>query len=395
MAFPMRTNPILYALYTFSAAYTFVMGSFAGYQPTNDQFPVEEAPPVRTIELIPRMYGALMAASSTGAVFIRNNSELASFAAESGKMLFNFGNSSFYAAAQSGNAIIGTPPTDARQEIQEVSANGDIVWRVPLPAHPQAVTLSPDGTLYASIGYSHYAISPSHKTLWHRDDIEPPAPAITSAYPFITPYVGNDGTIHSGLKAPAIAPDGTVYVNADTGFLLAFSPSGDKLWSTSVQQNGVTGLSDPVVGADGRIYIINGRDLVAISPEGKALWRYTAPVSPYWWWMTRPAVSKNRDVYLVRHGLFCISEDGKEKWRFHLDTPGDFFITPPTVGPDGTVYLPSQGTSGGQTYALSPDGRKKWSLPLQTYSGIPVISIDPERVWMTSNGKLAVISVGH
>ncbi len=392
----MRTNPILYALYALSAAYTFAMGSFAGYQPTNDQFPVEEAPLVRTIELIPRTYGAVAAVSSTGAIFIHNNNYLlASFAADSGKMLFNFGKSSFYASAKSGNTIIGTPPTDAQQEIQEASARGDILWRVPVPAHPQAVTLSPDGTLYASIGYSLYAISPSHKTLWHRDDIERPAPAIASAYPLLTPSVGLDGTIYSGLKAPAIAPDGTVYVNADTGVVLAFSPSGDRLWSTSVQQNGLGGLSDPVVGADGRIYVISGRDLVAISPQGRALWRYTAPVSSYWWWMTRPAVSKNRDVYLARHGLFCISEDGKEKWRFHPDTPGEDFITPPTVGPEGTVYLPSQGTSGGQTYALSPDGRKKWSLPLQTYSGIPVFSNDPEQVWVAANGKLAVIPVGH
>jgi outer membrane protein assembly factor BamB len=391
----MRTNPILYTLYAFSAAYTFAMGSFAGYQPTNDQFPAEEAPPIRTIELIPRTYGAIETVSSTGVIFIRSDHELASFDAESGKILFSFGNSSFFAAAKSGNAIIGSPPTDAQQEIQEVLANGDIVWRAPVPAHPQAVTLSPDGTLYGSIGYSLYAISPSHKTLWHRDDIERPAPAIAAAYPFMTPYAGLDGTIYSGLKAPAIAPDGTVYVNADTGIVLAFSPSGDRLWSTSVQQNGLAGLSDPVVGADGRIYIISGRDLVAISPQGKALWRYAAPVSPYWGWATKPAVSKNRDVYLARHGLFCISEDGKEKWRFHLDTPGEYFITPPTVGPDGTVYLPSQGTSGGRTYALSPDGRKKWSLQLQTYSGIPVFSKDPEQVWVTANGKLAAISIGR
>ena len=37
----MRTNPILYTLYAFSAAYAFAMGSFAGYQPTNDQFPAD------------------------------------------------------------------------------------------------------------------------------------------------------------------------------------------------------------------------------------------------------------------------------------------------------------------------------------------------------------------
>jgi hypothetical protein len=392
----MRTNRILYALYALSAGYMFTMSSFTRYQPTNDQFPAEESPPVRTIETIPPTYArAVQVVSSTGVFFTRSNHELASLAAESSNILFNFGNSSFYAATESGNAIIGSPPTDAQQEIQEVLANGDIVWRVPVPAHPQAVTLSPDGTLYGSIGYSLYAISPSHKTLWHRDDIERPAPAIASAYPFMTSYAGLDGTIYSGLKAPAIAPDGTVYVNADTGIVLAFSRSGDRLWSTSVQQNGLAGLSDPVVGADGRIYIISGRDLVAISQQGKALWRYTAPVTPYWSWMTRPAVSKNRDVYLVRHGLFCISEDGKEKWRFHPDTPEEYFITSPTVGPDGTVYLSSKGTAGGRTYALSPDGRKKWSLPLETYSGIPLFVNDHGQVWMTVNGKLAAISVGH
>ena len=68
------------------------------------------------------------------------------------------------------------------------------------------------------------------------------------------------------MKTPAIAPDGTIYVNADTGIVLAFSPSGERLCSTSVQQNGFAGLSDPVVGADGRIYVISGRDLEAISP---------------------------------------------------------------------------------------------------------------------------------
>src|SRR5260370_28125933 len=129
----------------------------------------------------------------------------------------------------------------------------------------------------------------------------------------MTPSVGLDGTIYSGLKTPAIAPDGTIYVNADTGIVLAFSPSGERLWSTSVQQNGFAGLSDPVVGADGPIYVISGRDLVAISPQGRALWRYTAPVSSYLCRMPKPAVSKKRHVYPARHVLFCISQDGKKK----------------------------------------------------------------------------------
>ena len=175
--------------------------------------------------------------------------------------------------------------------------------------------------------------------MWHRDDIESPSPSNAPRNLLVPPNVGLDGTIYGGLKVPATAPDGTIYVSADTGVVLAFSPSGEKLWSTNLQRNGLLVLSDPVVGADGRIYIISGRDLVALSPQGKVLWRYTAPASPYWQWMTRPADTKNGDVYLARRGLYCVAKDGKEKWRFFPDTPDEYFLTPPTVGPDATIYL--------------------------------------------------------
>ncbi|MFZ3201089.1 MAG: PQQ-binding-like beta-propeller repeat protein [Candidatus Acidiferrales bacterium] len=392
----MRANPILYTLYALSAAYVFTMGSFSQYQPTNDQFPVEEWLPVRTVESIPGAYpGAIQFVSSDGVIFTRSSNELASFSAESGKMLFNFGNSSFYAPTKSGDAVIGSPPTDAQQEIEEVRANGDVVWRLPVPGHPQALTPSPEGTLYASIAYGLYAISPSHTIVWHHDDIERPATSTAVPYALMPPSTGLDGTFYGGLKVPAVAPDGTVYVSADAGMVFAFSVSGEKLWSTSVQQNGLPVLSDPVLGADGGIYIISGRDLVRIGPQGKVLWRYTAPVTPYWNWLTRPTVTKSGAVYLVRRSLFCIAEDGKEKWRFHPDTPGEDFISPVTVGPDGTVYLFSQGTGGGRTYALTPDGRKKWSLLLGTYSGVSPLLDDRGQVWLTTNNGFTAISVAH
>jgi hypothetical protein len=64
-------------------------------------------------------------------------------------------------------------------------------------------------------------------------------------------------------------------------------------------------------------------------------------------------------LYVTAWTLYCVSPEGKEKWRFHPDTEEEYFDVAPTVGPDGTLYLASSGSIS-RIYAISPNGEKKW-----------------------------------
>src|SRR5689334_15014636 len=82
-----------------------------------------------------------------------------------------------------------------------------------------------------------------------------------------TYYGGND--IYS---APALAPDGTIYLVSDAG-LCAVTNNGVVASNRWCFPAG--GLSSPAIGSDGTIYIVGGNgDLDAINPDGSEKWAY-------------------------------------------------------------------------------------------------------------------------
>ena len=130
----------------------------------------------------------------------------------------------------------------------------------------------------------------------------------------------------------------SLYVGAQSATLKWAFTTGDQVWL------------DPVIGADGTIYVGSDDDnFYAINPDGSQKWAAKVyPCSP-------AAIAKDGTIYVGTYGkeLHALNPDGTEEWTF--DLLGYYPRTDPGVGPDGTVYVSALGL-----YALTPAGTEKW-----------------------------------
>lgn len=140
--------------------------------------------------------------------------------------------------------------------------------------------------------------------------------------------------------------------------MAAAQEAGERLWAVDVENiltaNGYTGVGQPRVAPDGTIYV--GADsLYALFPDGRVKW--TAPILA-----GLIDVGPDGTVYTSSvHTVYAYAPDGTERWRF-TDPGGWGITTGPTVGPDGNVYAVTiQGGLG--AFSLTPDGELRWSVP--------------------------------
>ena len=216
--------------------------------------------------------------------------------------------------------------------------DGSLKWRVKIPSSfsiPDAKNtpvISLNGTLYFPAGNRIVMLSPDGEIL--RNMTVGNAPPGGNMLDYVaamsrdTIYIGiracglglyaigvdgdekwhyNDGRIKG---APAIAPDGTVYVVADKSSLLAINPDGDLKWSF-------------------------GGEKYLISPQ-------------------RPSISGNGVIYVTgkevengeeRYFVYGIDSNGKLIWKYEIDGEGNA----PALGNDGFLYTT---TSRGTLYAF-------------------------------------------
>ncbi len=129
--------------------------------------------------------------------------------------------------------------------------------------------------------------------------------------------------IEGGVRhRPAVAPDGSVYVNDTAGLLYALDADGALRWIFDTQGQGAEG---PVaIAADGTLY-------VASDPLGAG----------------------------VR--IFAVNPDGSERWSIS-DPASQGMLAGPNVGPDGKIYAVTDFTGLGAV-ALSPSGQVVWNEP--------------------------------
>lgn len=252
-------------------------------------------------------------------------------------------------------------------------ADGNVKWKVTtgpcrtaIGTGPEAarcdvdaVTLAPDGTLYASAD-GLYAIAPDGKVKWK---FFPGATHCASS-----PAVGPDGTVFVGChddalyaldpvtgakkwefrtgddvdSSPSVAPDGTVYVGSDDHKLYAFAPGG--MVKFAVTTNGPV-RSSPAQAADGTVYVGSFDGAVyAIKPNGAVAWSYRTADRV----LSSPTVDANGMVLIGSQDdrLYALTPDGKLAWSVLLD--GDVDSTP-ALGADGTIYV---GTDDRALHAL-------------------------------------------
>ncbi|MGD1032270.1 MAG: S8 family serine peptidase [Opitutaceae bacterium] len=160
--------------------------------------------------------------------------------------------------------------------------------------------------------------------------------------------------------APAVGPNGTVYVGSDDDVFYAFNPDGSSLWTSFVGEPFDTTAA--AIAGDGTVYAASsiGGPIYAFTAGGVLKWTMSLPGSAIVNGAAALAtVSAADDTLYVKAqdgNLYAINTgNGSVKWTYAV--PGVSYA-PPSVGSDGTVYI---GADNSVLYAISPYGTKEWT----------------------------------
>ena len=182
--------------------------------------------------------------------------------------------------------------------------------------------------------------------------------------------------------SPAIDKNGVIYIgtmaynqNQGNNHLWAINPDGTKKWAFEVPKVQTEGIN---IGDDGTIYFGAGGIFYALSPTGIAKWTF-APGSDVW---GTPTIADDGTIYITTQSgsLIALTSDGSKKWEHPL---GHSYPADPTVNGDGTVYAYGDGL-----YALNTDGTVKWKWPSIYYASGPSIGPDGTLYLTTDGGAL-------
>jgi hypothetical protein len=195
-----------------------------------------------------------------------------------------------------------------------------------------------DGTIYVT-GLDLYAITPNGKQKWV-------------------------SLIGSTSGPAAIAADGTIVVMSEDENLRAIHPDGTPSWTCKLQSFADT-YSAPAIAPDGTIYVINSSALFSVSSTGTLNWSQSRTFT------SNVAVGADGTIYVndLQH-LYAIHPNQVGAWTFPV--PGDT-ISDPVVGPDGTIYVAAE---GGHVDAVNQDGSSKWTMPIA--AGVTQVELGPD-----------------
>jgi outer membrane protein assembly factor BamB len=156
--------------------------------------------------------------------------------------------------------------------------------------------------------------------------------------------------------APAIGPDGSVYIGSNDGYVYALNDGISIKWTFKTNN----GMGMPAIGPDGWIYVggLNGY-LYCLDPAtGQESWKIYLhnPIE------ATPAIGQDGTIYAgttapdsaTDDTVYAVSSAGKKKWGFWTTTQLD---SSPVIGFDGTIYIGGQGSD---FIALTSAGKLKW-----------------------------------
>lgn len=168
------------------------------------------------------------------------------------------------------------------------------------------------------------------------------------------------------LSNPVMGADGTVYVGCYSG-LHAMDPAGTLKW---VFRTGGVINASPAIGADGTLYVgSTDRNLYAITPGGAEKWRLPMGGTVN----SGPAIREDGTIYVgcYDNNLYAVRPDGTVDWRF---ATGGLVESSPAISPDGTVYV---GSLDRCVYAVNRDGTQRWRFVTgSTVESSPTIAAD-------------------
>ena len=193
---------------------------------------------------------------------------------------------------------------------------------------------------------------------------------------------------------PMTLPDGGVFTLIEKGDGYILNMDGTVRASFSL--NGKPFRSAPVLGPDGRIYIVGKTQAYSINPDGSIYWQVIAGVDKF----EGGIATNSNTVFIANASQKVIALDinnGQLSWVTSLPS-GDKITAPPATSADGTVYTiselgylkainPVNGTVL-WTYA-APQGATYYLKPIVDSSGTIYITGEAGKIYaINSNGSL-------
>jgi outer membrane protein assembly factor BamB len=245
----------------------------------------------------------------------------------------------FHVDAQHAGRSAARAPVALPHETMHVATGGVVVSQ-------PAIATTPDGPLlvFGSHDKSVYAVAADGTIRWRR------------------------ATGDLVWCAPALGPDGVVYVGSDDDKLYAFDlKDGSTRWSFQAGPCRVAVGSGPeaarcdvdgvTVAPDGAIFA-SADGLYALRPDGTLRWKFQP--GPRVHCAAPPAVSLDGTTVYVGcqdDGLYAIdAATGTKRWEIRAGGDVD---SAPAVGADGTIYV---GSDDKKLYAIAPGGGLRWAV---------------------------------
>jgi hypothetical protein len=259
------------------------------------------------------------------------------------------------AVAPNGTLYTSGSPDGYNQRVTARTSDGTVLWTFTRPGY-EAVFSTPvraaSGVVYVlSRDGNLYALDATGQQAWF---FQVGAPATGTVAP------------------PAVAPDGTVYVEGG-GKLYAISSSGEQVWQKTVT------VSSPIsLDAQGQLHFLSGTQLRVWSSAGEALSASEPDVTN--WARSEVALNSSGIRFVPTIYPFAVralDPTGDPLWSF---TPDDY-VTSPVLGSDGSVYVVSR--TG--VYALSSSGAQRWHTVLETNYA------NPEGALVASDGTVYAV----
>jgi outer membrane protein assembly factor BamB len=254
-------------------------------------------------------------------------------------------------------------------DVYSLTAAGALRWVVRSIGADGGPSIGPDGTVYVASMSTITAIAPDGSIRWT----------------FTEPSSGQ-----GVIAGPTVGPDGNVYVISDFGGLGAFalSPAGQLLWSNPGDPTFIERgqLGAEIVFAPGRLfaafddYTVAPSTMYGLSLAGAQLWARPIGGSddPFMQQQRQPAVGTDGSLYLTALG-------GANGWSLRRVDPANGNVlwqlspfpsngmSPPSVGPDGSVYF---SRSLGFLDSVTAAGQPRWTFSDGSIVDHPAVSPD-------------------
>ena len=203
-------------------------------------------------------------------------------------------------------------------------------WQFKAGAAVASPVVGPDGTVYVGADRVYALNGATGRVKWD----------------FADDFVGNDTPLLD-------AKSGTLFVGAHDGSVYALdTATGAKKWQYAT---GNSIESAPALSPDGTLYVGADKLYALYATSGRVRWTFGSG-SHNW---SGPAIGADGTVYAgcANGSIYAVNPTtGQPRWGFPT---GDPLITAPAVGPDGNVFLASSGA--GWVYSLNDhSGRVFW-----------------------------------